>query len=141
MRRVRSSARVGLVLLTALIAACASETIVATTTIVPTTTTAPAPLRAVVPDGPLLAEGSVEGADYLFVSAAVSAEDVVHAYIIGFRDNESRVMVMSWDERGETEEADPGVDQLELDLEHPGDPDQRRPTTRRDLGHARVRGA
>ena len=66
-----------------------------------------------IPDQPLLAQGSVEGADYLFVSAAVSVEDVVHAYIIGFRENESRVMVMSWGEGGEISQADPGVDGLD----------------------------
>jgi len=74
----------------------------------------------VVPDQPLLAQGSVEDADYLFVSAAVSVEEAVHAYIIGFRENESRVMVMSWSEGGEIRQADPGVDELNLDLNHPG---------------------
>jgi len=78
------------------------------------------PLHAVVPDQPLLAQGSVEGADFLFVSAAVSVEEAVHAYIIGFRENESRVMVMSWSEGGEIRQADPGVDGLDLDLNHPG---------------------
>ena len=42
------------------------------------------PLHAVIPDQPLLAQGSVEGSDYLFVSAAVSVEEAVHAYIVGF---------------------------------------------------------
>jgi hypothetical protein len=54
------------------------------------------------------------------VSAAVSVEEAVHAYIIGFRGNESRVMVMSWGEGGEIHQADPGIDVLDLDLSHPG---------------------
>ena len=82
--------------------------------------TGPGPLHAVIPDQPLLAQGSVEGADYLFVSAVVSVDEAVHAYIIGFRANESRVMVMSWSEGGEISQADPGVDGLDLDLNHPG---------------------
>jgi hypothetical protein len=65
------------------------------------------PLHTVVPDQPLLAQGSVEGADYLFVSATVSVEEAVHAYIIGFRENESRVMVMSWGETGEIHRTTP----------------------------------
>ena len=90
------------------------------TTPAPVTTQSQAPLRAVVPDEPLVPQGSVDGTDYLFVSAAVSAEDMVHAYIIGFRGDQSRVMLMSWGADGQVEQADPGVDQLDLELEHPG---------------------
>jgi hypothetical protein len=106
-----------------LVVACTgSASQVTTTTPTPDTTTAVAgPMRAVVPDQPLLPLGSVEGADYLFVSTAVSVEEAVHAYIIGFREEQSEVMVMSWDgDGGEMTTADPGVDELELDLRHPG---------------------
>ena len=51
----------------------------------------------------------MEGADFLFVSAAVSVEEAVHAYIIGFRENESRVMVMSWGEGGEIRQHKPVI--------------------------------
>jgi hypothetical protein len=92
------------------------DTATATTTTVTTALT----LTAVVPDQPLLPQGSVEGADYLFVSAALSLEDAVHAYIIGFRENESEVMVMTWGDESQVTTADPGVDELDLDLQHPG---------------------
>jgi hypothetical protein len=114
----------GLVVAMLLVAACAgsgagTSTAVTTTTQPATTTTGP--LHGVVPDRPLIAQGSVEGADYLFVSAAVSLEDAVHAYIIGFRDNQGQVMVMSLGS-GESQvtTADPGVDELDLDLQIPG---------------------
>ena len=109
-----------------LLSACAGQTgpVTSTSTVDTLGTSslpiATGPLHAVIPDQPLLAQGSVEGADYLFVSAAVSVEEAVHAYIIGFRENESRVMVMSWSEGGEIRQADPGVDGLDLDLNHPG---------------------
>ena len=117
--------RAGVLGVVAILSACAGQngqltptsTTAAMDTSVPTTTS---PLHAVIPDQPVLAQGSVEGADYLFVSAAVSVEEAVHAYIIGFRENESRVMVMSWGEDGEVRQADPGVDELDLDLDHPG---------------------
>ena len=121
--QLRAGVLIGLILLSA----CAGQTgQVASTSTVDTlaTSSLPAgtgPLQAVIPDQPLLAQGSVEGADYLFVSAAVSVEEAVHAYIIGFRENESRVMVMSWSEGGgDIRQADPGVDGLDLDLNHPG---------------------
>ncbi len=117
---MRSPGKFGVALLTALVAACAGETVMVPTTPAPATTQPVTPLQAVVPDGPLVPQGSVDGADYLFVSAAVSAEAMVHAYIIGFRDDQSRVMVMSWEADGQVEQADAGVDQLDLDLEHPG---------------------
>jgi hypothetical protein len=107
-----------------LAAACAGSGAGASSTVTttePTTTTIPAQLHGVVPDQPLIPQGSVEGADYLFVSATVSLEDAVHAYIIGFRENQAEVMVMTWgsgDSR--VTSADPGVDELELDLQHPG---------------------
>ncbi len=119
--------RAGVLIGLTLLSACAGQTgQVASTSTVDTiaTSSLPAgtgPLQAVIPDQPLLAQGSVEGADYLFVSAAVSVEEAVHAYIIGFRENESRVMVMSWSEGGgDIRQADPGVDGLDLDLNHPG---------------------
>ena len=116
--------RVGVLIGLASISACAGQTGEVTST-VPTieTTSLPSatgPLHAVVPDQPLLAQGSVEGSDYLFVSAAVSVEEAIHAYIVGFSQDESRVMVMSWGESGEVSQADPGIDGLELDLAHPG---------------------
>ncbi len=120
--QVRAGFLIGLVLLSA----CGGQTEQgsSTSTVDSTETTGVATtsgsLLVVVPDQPLLAQGSVEGADFLFVSAAVSVEEAVHAYIIGFRDNESRVMVMSWGEGGEIRQADPGVDDLDLDLNHPG---------------------
>ena len=120
--QIRAGFLIGLVL----VSACAGQTEQgsSTSTVDSTETTGVATtsgsLLVVVPDQPLLAQGSVEGADFLFVSAAVSVEEAVHAYIIGFRDNESRVMVMSWGEGGEIRQADPGVDDLDLDLDHPG---------------------
>ena len=119
---MRASVLVGYVL----VAACAGQTgqVTSTSTVASVETSslpaATGPLQAVVPDQPLLAQGSVEGADFLFVSTAVSVEEAVHAYIIGFREDESRVMVMSWGDSGEIRQADPGVDALDLDLEHPG---------------------
>jgi hypothetical protein len=118
--------RAGVLVGLALLSACAgqneqvtptSTTATVETSSVPATTE---PLHAMVPDEPLLGQGSVEGADFLFVSAAVSIEEAVHAYIIGFSENESSVMVMSWGEDGEIRRADPGVDELDLDLDHPG---------------------
>lgn len=120
--QVRAGVLVGFALLTS----CAGQprpvtspsTVVSTeTSSVPSATGA---FHAVVPDQPILAQGSVEAADYLFVSAAASVEEAVHAYIIGFRENESRVMVMSWGEGGEVSQADAGVDGLDLDLNQPG---------------------
>ena len=65
--------------------------------------------------------GSVENADYLFVSATVSVDDVGHAYIIGFRGNDKHVFhVIVADGRSTVDPSDPGVDALDLDLEHPG---------------------
>ncbi|MGH8947525.1 MAG: hypothetical protein ACRDXF_01605, partial [Acidimicrobiia bacterium] len=115
---VRVSAVIGLALLTG----CAGEVVGVTSSPITTTSNVPAsgPLHAVVPDRPLLAQGSVEGGDHLFVSAAASVDDVVYAYIIGFSENESRVMVMSWGEDNHVIRADPGVDGLGLDLEYPG---------------------
>ena len=72
----------------------------------------------------------------------MSVEEAVHAYIVGFSRNESRVMVMSWSEGGEISQADPGVDGLDvaLDLESPrADADQRDPATGWDLGDVRIR--
>ncbi len=118
--------RAGVILALTFLSACAGQTGQLTSTSTVDTlasSSLPAgtgPLQAVIPDQPLLAQGSVEGADYLFVSAAVSVEEAVHAYIIGFRENESTVMVMSWSEGGEIRQADPGVDGLDLDLNHPG---------------------
>jgi hypothetical protein len=113
------------VLVTSMLVAACSGSIERVTGTVPTTettsTTVPGPMRGVVPEEAWLPLGSVEGADYLFVSAAVSLEDVVHAYIIGFREEQSEVMVMSWEEDpSEMTTADPEVDELELDLRHPG---------------------
>jgi hypothetical protein len=116
--------KVGLAVATLLVAACAGSAAgTSTSTTQPTTTssTATGPLHGVVPGQPLIPQGSVESADYLFVSAAVSLEDAVHAYIIGFRDNQGQVMVMTLggDESVVTT-TDPGVDDLELDLQIPG---------------------
>jgi hypothetical protein len=68
----------------AFVSACAGQTgevtSISTVPTIETTrvTTATGPLNAVIPDAPLLAQGSVAGSDYLFVSAAVSVEDSVH---------------------------------------------------------------
>ena len=87
----------------------------------PSTTSLPSTLHGVVPDEPLMPLGSVEGADYLFVSATVSEGDVGHAYLIGFRDNDKHVFhVTITDGLATVDPADPGVDALDLDLEHPG---------------------
>ena len=120
--------RVGVLVGLALLLACAGQPgqVTSTSTVATSETSslpaAAEPLHAVIPDVPLLAQGSVEGSDYLFVSAAVSLEDAVHAYIVGFSRNESRVMVMSWSEGGEISQTDPGVDGLDvaLNLDHPG---------------------
>jgi hypothetical protein len=118
--------RAGVLIGLTFLSACAGQTgQVTSTSTVDTlaTSSLPAvtgPLQAVIPDQPLLAQGSVEGADYLFVSAAVSVDEAVHAYIIGFRENEASVMAMSWSEGGEIRQSDPGVDGLDLDLNHPG---------------------
>jgi hypothetical protein len=112
----------------ALLWACAGQTgqVTSTSTVATLETSglppAAGPLHAVVPDQPLLAQGSVAGSDYLFVSAAVSVEEAIHAYLVGFSRNESRVMVMSWSEGGEISQTDPGVDGLDvtLNLDHPG---------------------
>lgn len=120
----RTGVIVGLILLSA----CAGPTgqVASTSTVAAIETSsvpvATGPLHAVIPDAPLLAQGSVEGSDYLFVSAAVSVEEAIHAYLVGFSRNESRVTVMSWSEGGEVSQTDPGVDGLDvaLDLDHPG---------------------
>jgi hypothetical protein len=114
--------KIGLVAATMLVGACAGPGAETSTTVEPiSTTTTPAPLQGVVPDQPLIPQGSVEGADYLFVSAAVSLEDAVHAYIIGFRDNQGEVMVMTWgDDERQVTTSDPMVDELDLDLQIPG---------------------
>ena len=120
----------------ALVSACAgqngqvtptSTVATAETSSVPATT---GPLQAAIPDEPCSAKGSVDGADYLFVSAAVSVEEAVHAYIIGFSENESRVMVMSWGEGGDIRQ-DPGVDGLIWIWTTPGRCHQRDPATGR----------
>jgi hypothetical protein len=78
-------------------------------------------LHGVVPDEALMPLGSVESADYLFVSAAVSVDGVGHAYIIGFRGNDKHVFhVTVSNGRATVDPSDPGVDALDLDLEHPG---------------------
>lgn len=120
----RTGVIVGLILLSA----CAGPTgqVASTSTVAAIETSsvpvATGPLHAVIPDAPLLAQGSVEGSDYLFVSAAVSVEEAIHAYLVGFSRNESRVTVMSLSEGGEVSQTDPGVDGLDvaLDLDHPG---------------------
>jgi len=103
-----------------LVAACAGETVVITTT-APTTTQSLTRLQAVVPAEPLVPAGSVDGVDHLFVAAAVSVDDVTHAYIVGFGPDGHRVIEMRWSGDGfEVEQNDPGVDDLGLDLADPG---------------------
>ena len=83
-------------LVTALVAACAGETVVITTTAAPTTTQSLTRLQAVVPAEPFVPAGSVEGVDHLFVAAAVSVDDVTHAYIVGFGPDGHWVIEMTW---------------------------------------------
>ena len=70
--------RVGVLVGLALLLACAGQTgqVTSTSTVATIETSsvpvATGPLHAVIPDAPLLAQASVEGSDYLFVSAAVS---------------------------------------------------------------------
>ena len=107
-------------LVTALVGACAGETIVVTSTGA-TTTSAPAQLQAVIPDGPLVPHGSVDGVDHLFVAAAATVDETTHAYIVGFGPDGHRVIEMTWSGDGsDIQQRDPGVDDLGLDLADPG---------------------
>jgi len=108
------------VLGTALVAACAGETIVVTSTAA-TTTPAPTQLQAVIPDEPLVPHGSVDGVDHLFVAAAATVDKTIHAYMVGFGPDGHRVIEMTWSGDGsEIQQRDPGVDDLGLDLADPG---------------------
>ncbi len=105
---------------TSLFAACAGETIVVTST-APTTTAAPTQLQAVVPDGPLVPHGSVDGVDHLFVAAAATVDETTHAYIVGFGPDRHHVIELTWSGDGsDIQQRDPGVDELGLDLADPG---------------------
>jgi hypothetical protein len=104
----------------ALVAACAGETIVVTSTS-PTTTPVPTQLQAVIPDGPLVSHGSVDGVDHLFVAAATTVDETTHAYIVGFGPDGHRVIEMTWSGDGsDIQQRDPGVDDLGLPLADPG---------------------
>jgi hypothetical protein len=106
---------------TALVAACAGETVVITSTGATTTTQSPAPFQAVIPAEPLVPAGSVEGVDHLFVAAAVTVEAVTHAYVVGFGSDGHRVIEVSWSGDGsDIQQRDPGVDDLGPDLADPG---------------------
>ena len=106
---------------TALVAACAGETIVVTSTTIVTTTPAPAQLQAAIPDEPLVPHGSIDGVDHLFVAAAATVDETTHAYIVGFGPDGHRVIEMTWSGDGsDIRQRDPGVDDLGLDLADPG---------------------
>jgi hypothetical protein len=91
------------------------------TTTAPTTTPAPTRLQAVIPEGPLVPHGSVDGVDHLFVAAAATVDETTHAYIVGFGPDGHQVIEMTWSGDGsDIQQRDPGVDGLGLDLADPG---------------------